>query len=219
MQSLSRALLVAAAVVTGLAAPPVAHAATPAAAAPYRGRTVCCTDPAAFAYVALPDHGSVEVDIGPTTPLFEFQSGVSAFRAFRLPVLSVPYLLEVRSRLRGGPDPLRARVFYPAAALLNGDYLVMRSVGVEELVADWPLFERAEYPAYRLAVGVDPAHGRERYLVVYTPLAVLGPRPVPAEAESADESARNAYLGASTEGHLTITITALGDSAPPPPSR
>lgn len=188
------------------------RAAKPDRVAPYAGRPVCCTDPAEFEYTALPDRGSIEFDINAKSKLFEFQTGVSGFRAFRLPVLTTPYLIEIKSFIRGGPDPTRARLFYPAAALMTDDYLVLRSVGVDALVPELPFFERTTQPAYRLSIGVDPRSSRERYLVVFTPESLLGPRPIPAldGADAAAEVAREAYLGASAEGHLSITITSEG---------
>lgn len=186
---------------------------------PYSGRTVCCKDPAEFTYVALPDRGQIEFDIGHQSPLFEFQTGFSAFSAFRLPVMSEPYLIEIRSYLRGGPDPEQAQVLYPVAAFLSEDYLVMRSIGLEAVVPELPLQERAGRPAYRLAVPVDPVRGRERYLVLFTPYELVAPGrepELPSTLELAEAAAREAFLGASAEGHLSITIiTAHGGGAPP----
>jgi Maltose operon periplasmic protein precursor (MalM) len=193
-----------------------ATAGAPAAAGPYAGRSVCCTDPDQFEYTVLPDHGSLDVEIGRAAPLFEFQDGLSAFRAFRLPVMTAPYLIEVRSFLRGGPDPTRAKVFYPVAALLTGDHLVTRTVGIETLSPELPILERTTEPAYRMTIGIDPARGGERYLVLYTPYAALGDRSAALKVDSVEaaaEVARNAFLGASSEGRLRITVTSGNDDA------
>ena len=186
-----------------------ARAAEAPLARPYAGRTVCCKDPAEFEYVALPQGGRIDFDFDHKSPIFEFQNGFSAFRAFRLPVLTGPYLLEVRSYLRGGPDPERAQVVYPMAALLSDDYLVTRSVGLEALSPELPILERTDQPAYRLSIPIDPSRNRERYLVLYTPLELVAadrPRQPPVTVESAAEGAREAFLGASAEGHLSITV-------------
>ena len=89
----------------GLATAALAAAPVATPGRPYTGRAVCCKDPAEFSYAALPDRGRVEFDIDRKSPLFEFQTGFSAFSAFRLPVMNEPYLIEIRSYLRGGPDP------------------------------------------------------------------------------------------------------------------
>jgi len=186
-----------------------AYADSPPPGRPYAGRTVCCKDPSEFSYVALPDHGRVEFDVARGSPLFEFQTGYSAFAAFRLPVMNEPYLIEIRSYLRGGPDPMRAQVLYPTLALMSADFLVMRAVGLDALVPELPIAERAGDPAYRVAVPVDPVRGREQYLVVYTPYELVSPARVmelPTTLEMADGSANGAFLGASAEGHLSITI-------------
>lgn len=176
---------------------------------PYAGRSVCCKDPDEFRYVALPDHGRLDFDIDARSPLFEFQTGYSGFAAFRLPVRAEPYLIEVRSYLRGGSDPLRARVFYPMVAMLSDDFLVMRSVGLDAVTPELPVQERSGDPAYRLTIPVDPLGGHERYLVVYTPYALVGPgrdAAVPATIEMTESVAREAFLGASAEGHLSVTV-------------
>jgi hypothetical protein len=192
--------LTASALTAGAAAPP---------GRPYEGRSVCCNDPSEFQFVALPERGRIDFDIDRKTPVFEFQNGYSVYRAFRLPVLMAPYLLEVRSYLRQGPDPSRAQVLYPMAALLSDDYLVMRSIGLESLTAELPILERTDAPAYRLTIPIDPVHGRERYLVLFTPFELVAPGREPAAAataETATDLARDAFLGASTEGHLSITV-------------
>ena len=183
---------------------------------PYAGRTVCCKDPAQFSYVALPDRGRVEFDLDRKSPLFEFQTGYSVFGAFRLPVMSEPYLIEIRSYLRGGPDPERAQVLYPIAAFLSDDYLVMRSIGLDAVVPELPLSERAGAPAYRVAIPVDPARGQERYLVLYTPYELVMPNreiELPPTLDAVDGSATGAFLGASSEGHLSITIVTAHGAA------
>jgi len=186
------------ALVLGLAGalPPVAGAAAPP------------TDPAQFRYEQLPADGSLDASIDASAPRFEFKTGTSGYRAFRLPDLERPYLIEIRSLLRGGTDPARGRVFYPVAALLTEDFLVSRQTELESLRFDLPVYEDARAPAYRLTLGVDPAQAHERYLVVYTPAALTGPRPLPTAdtAEDAAQAARTAWLGAAATGRLRITV-------------
>jgi hypothetical protein len=176
---------------------PLAAAATPPPA-----------DPAEFRYESLPADGSVEATIEAAGPTFEFKSGPSAYRAFRLPDATRPYLVEIRSLLQGGTEPQHARVLYPVAALLTEDFLVSRQTELESLRFDLPVFEAARAPAYRLTIGVDPAQGHERYLVVYTPAALLAPRPIPSATtvEEAAQAAHDAWLGAAPAGRLRITV-------------
>jgi len=181
------------------------------------GAQHCCADPSAFRYEPLPAEGSVELTIDSRSPTFEFQSGPSAFRAFALPVATHPYLVEVRSYLSGGPDPRRARVFYPVVAVLTDDFLVSRSTDLEALRFDLPLFEQATAPAYRVVIAIDPANVHERYLVVYTPSQLHEGRALPPvdSPESAAEAAKVAFLGAAPYGRLRITLRA-GDGTPAP---
>jgi hypothetical protein len=191
----------------------VAASASAAAPAP------AVTDPAQFQYEPLPAEGVVRFAIDAKSPTFEFQSGVSAYRAFRLPADGGPYFLEVRSFLEGPADPARARVFYPVVAVLTDDFLVSRSTEAQLLRFDLPVLEGATAPAYRVTLGMDPAHTHERYLVVYTPAGLGAGRELPpiSTPESAAEAARVAFLGAAPHGRLSISIR-RGDAGEPEPS-
>jgi hypothetical protein len=179
------------------------------------------TDPSAFHYEPLPAQGTVEVRIDARDPAFEFKTGPSAYRAFRLPAGDAAYLIEVRGLLEGGLDARRAHVFYPVVALLTEDYLLSRQTDVEALRFELPFSEAARSPAYRVSIGVDPAQAKERYLVIYTPAPLLGMRPWPAATtpEAAAEAARGAWAGASGSGTVRITVLAApGHVAGAPPT-
>jgi hypothetical protein len=187
-------------------------AATPAAAG------ARLADPAAFPFRTLPADGSLELTLDASSPTFEFQSGPSAFGAFRLPDSGGPFRVEVRSFLSGPADPRRARVFYPVVAVLTDDFLVSRATDPELLRFDLPELELTSAPAYRVTLGLDPGHTRERYLVVYTPAGLdrRAPRPAPATPEAAAEAARTAFLGAAPYGRLRITVHPDEAAAAPP---
>jgi Maltose operon periplasmic protein precursor (MalM) len=173
------------------------------------------TDPAQFRYESLPADGAIDFAIDAKSPTFEFQTGVSAFRAFRLPA-GGPFYVDVRSFLDGPPDPARARVFYPVIAVLTDDFLVSRSTELELLRFDLPMQEGTLAPAYHVSLGIDPEHTRERYLVVFTPAQLVAGRRLPpiSSAETAAEAAHVAYLGAAPHGRLRISVR-RGEPAPP----
>jgi hypothetical protein len=171
-------------------------------------------DPSEFRYEPLPAEGSVDFAIDAASPTFEFQSGPSPFRAFRLPDAAHPYYVDVRSFLEGPAEPARASVFYPVVALLTDDFLVSRTTELEMLRFDVPVLEQTTAPAYHVTIGIDQARARERYLVVFTPARLATRRLLPpiSTPESAAEAARVAYLGAAQHGRLRITVRP-GDAA------
>lgn len=190
------------------AAGPKADAALLAAAKP------CCEDPSRFSYAKLPADGSVDFTIGRDSPVFEFQSGRSFFHAFQLPALGGPYTLELRSYVEAGKPTRDARVFYPVVAILTDDFLVSRATDLDFLRFDLPMLEQASAPAYRLAVPLDPANTRERYLVVFTPAPLLEPRPSTITTpDTAVKAAREAWLGASAFGRFRVTLRPTGAEA------
>ena len=181
------------------------------------GVKACCTDPAQFRYQPLPASGSVDFDINKQSPAFEFQSGLSHFQAFTLPALTKPYVIEIRSYISNGPDPLRARVLYPVAAILTDDFIVARAAGLEQLRPEIPIMEQATSPAYRLAIPFDPGSSREKYLVVFTPSHLLAEHALPPfnDPDSVAIAAREAFLGASPQGRLRITVRTVVGELPP----
>ena len=196
-------------------------AGTPAAAL-----ATCCADPAQFQYEPLPVAGAVNVLIDAQGPTFEFQSGRSFFHAFRLPAATRGYTLEVQSFLEPATDPRRSRVFYPVLALLTDDYLVARVTDLDSLSFDLPTLERTSAPAYRLSMPIDPGNAHERYVVVFTPAALLATRTLPpiTTPESVAQAARIAFLGAAPTGRLRVTVrpredaAAAGATDAPPPA-
>jgi hypothetical protein len=188
----------------GLAALGVAAGAV---AATRPGAAPAASDPAQFRYEALPADGALDFSIDAASPTFEFQTGKSAYRAFRLPD-GGPFYVDVRSFLEGPPHPARAHVFYPVVAVLTDDFLVSRSTELELLRFDLPTQEGTTAPAYRVSLGVDPGHTRERYLVVFTPAQLVAGRQLPpiATPEGAAEAAHVAFLGATMQGRLRISV-------------
>jgi hypothetical protein len=165
-------------------------------------------DPAQFSYAALPDGGTVAFRIGAGESTFEFKTGPSPYRAFRLPASERAYVVEVRGEVENPEDAHRSRVFYPVVALLTEDFLVSRQTDLDALRFDLPFYESARVPAYRVSIAIDPAQAKERYLVVYTPAALLAPRPWPTASTPAEaqEAVRTRWLGASASGRLRITV-------------
>ena len=188
-----------------------------AAAAGASPQPAAAPDPAQFRYETLPADGAVDFAIDAKSPTFEFQTGVSAYRSFWLPD-GGPFYVDVRSFLEGAPHPAHSRVFYPVVAVLTDDFLVSRSTELDLLRFDLPTQEGTRAPAYRLSLGLDPEHTRERFLVVFTPAQLVAGRQLPpiSSPESAAEAAHVAFLGASPHGRLRISVR-RGEPAPPVP--
>jgi hypothetical protein len=187
-------------------------AAAPAAAGPNDAdllarSTPCCEDPSRFAFDALPARGDLDFAIDRRSPVFEFQSGRSYFRAFRLPSEGPAYVLELRSFLDEPGSPRSARMFVPVMAILTDDFLVSRATDLDALRFDLPMLERTTAPAYRVQLPIDPANTRERYVVVFTPAQLVEARDLQVtNPDTAAQAARTAYLGASAFGKLRFTV-------------
>lgn len=123
-------------VVTVLVATALAAASLASAREPDPGmleRAVpCCATLAELPYRPLPGDRTELVDIGEQSPVFEFDTGRSFVAAFELPAVALPYTVQVRSYALGDVVQ-RARVFYPAALLLDANHAVLARREPEDL--------------------------------------------------------------------------------------
>ena len=186
---------------------------TEARLATYAKATPCCDDPSGFSYGTLPRQGHAQAIVDAQTPVFDFQSGVSPFLAYELPDQTSRYRIRVKSvfdRKDGGKDG----VFYPVVALLDDTYIVVNMTGPESLRLEPALATPGGEPGLSVSIGVDPAEQKGKYLVVFTPAAMLG-KPPPADREgdvlslsslAYMERRGEAAIPASPYGKLRITV-------------
>jgi hypothetical protein len=143
--------------------------------------------------------------------VFDFQSGLSPFAAFRLPDQSAPYRIRVKSVFDAGDDA--AGVFYPVMALLDETFIVVHMTGLESLRLEPALATVGGEPGLAVSIGIDPAEQTGKYLVVFTPAALLGKPPPDREGDMLSlsslaymERRGEAALPASPYGRLRITV-------------
>ncbi len=188
-------------------------AGTEARLATYARATPCCDDPSGFSFGALPRQGQVQASLDAKTPVFDFQSGLSPFVAYELPEQATRYRIRVKSvfdRRDGGKDG----IFYPVIALLDDTYIVVHMTGPDSLRLEPALATPGGEPGLAVSIGVDPAEQNGKYLVVFTPAALLG-KPPPADREgdvlslsslAYMERRGEAAIPASPYGRLRITV-------------
>ena len=186
---------------------------TGARLATYARATPCCDDPSGFEFGPLPRQGQAQATIDPATPVFDFQSGVSPFAAFVLPQQGSRYRIRVKS-LFDPKDGGEHGVFYPVVALLDDTYIVVHMTGLDSLRLEPALATPGGEPGLAASIGIDPAEQDARYLVVFTPAALLG-KPPPSDREgdvlslsamAYMERRGEAALPASPYGRLRITV-------------
>ena len=175
------------------------------------GQADCCRSTDDFPWRDLPAVGkTLDVEVDATAPRYRFHPGESAFAAFRLPMASAPYRIEIRALATPDPAvPGNWRVFYPQAALLDADHLVSRTTGAENARPQPVGSELAPEGAYVLYVPVDPAADAERYLVIHTVPPAEAPTPSPGWLRSRNPAMRAALgwqAGPSETGKLRITV-------------
>ena len=151
-------------------------AATTARLASYDKATPCCDDPSGFHFGELPKQGYADAVVDSKSPVFDFQSGLSPFAAFELPDASSPYRVRVKS-LFDRKDAGKSGVFYPVVALLDDAFIVVHITGLESLRLEPALATAGGESGLAVSLGIDPAEQKGKYLVVFTPAAILGKAP------------------------------------------
>jgi hypothetical protein len=118
----------------------------------------------------------VDAVIDSKSPVFDFQSGVSPFVAYELPEQASRYRIRVKSLfdVKGGNA---AGAFYPVIALLDDTYIVVHMTGLESLRLEPALATAGGETGLAVSIGIDPAEQKGRYLIVFTPAALLGRTP------------------------------------------
>ena len=196
------------------AAPLQSYPAEPEARLALYARTkACCDDPSGFTYRSLPQQGFTDAVVDRSSPAFDFHSGLSPFVAFELPKIPAPYRLRVKSMFIPGHDD-EASIFYPVVALLDGTFIVMRMSGLDNLRLEPALATAGGETGLAVTIPVDPTAEDARYLIVFTPAAVLGAAPesrregdmlTPASLAWLERRG-DAVVPASPYGRLRITI-------------
>jgi hypothetical protein len=195
--------IVAALALAGCATSPATSypAATAARIATYAKATPCCDDPSGFRFVALPKQGRTDAVIDATSPVFDFQSGLSPFVAYELPDQATRYRIRVKSIFDPEGDDVSG-AFYPVIALLDDTFIVVHMTGLESLRLEPGLATVGGEAGLAVSVGLDPAEQKGKYLVVFTPAALLGqPPPDDREGDMLSLSAL-AWMERSGEGAL-----------------
>lgn len=149
-------------------------ATTEARLALYAESTACCDDPSGFRFAPLPQRGFAEAVVDRTSQVFEFHSGLSPLAAFELPAQTTPYRLRIKSLFdRGGDDG----VFYPVVVLLDDTFIVTHMTGLDNLRLEPALATVGGEAGLAVSLAINPAEQRGKYLVVFTPAALLGAAP------------------------------------------
>jgi len=188
-------------------------AAASARLATYARATPCCDDPSGFRFVALPKQGHTDAVIDGSSPVFDFQSGVSPFVAYELPEQASRYRIRVKSLFDPGEKD-DAGIFYPVIALLDDTFIVVHMTGLESLRLEPALTTVGGESGLAVSIGLDPAEQQGKYLVVFTPAALLGNAPpddregdmLSLSAMAWMERGGESALPASPYGRIRVTV-------------
>ncbi len=148
---------------------------TKARLALYAKATACCDDPSGFRFSALPPRGFTDATVDRASPVFDFHSGMSPFVAFELPAQATPFRIRIKSLFDANSD--EDSIFYPVVALLDDTFIVTHMTGLDNLRLESALATVGGETGLAVSLAIDPVEQRGKYLVVFTPAALLGAPP------------------------------------------
>ncbi|MFG6177913.1 MalM family protein [Halomonas sp. THAF12] len=177
----------------------------------------CCAELADLPLMDLSTRGSQELEFGPMAPVHRFDTGVSAFRALRLPRSSGPLRLElvsaVQRDVRGQP------------ALFAPTLLILDEAGRIRRRHDWQEFTYRPAQGLKgdrltLSLDVMPSSDADRLVVLTTEAALsaetelLHPARALARARHlAEPAVLNPLAVHRARGEVTLRVHPIGETA------
>lgn len=136
----------------------------------YDAAAVCCNSIAELPYheLYLPDEKKVK--IGDDGNAFEFDTGKSFFKAFKLVQRSISYSIEIRSYVTGTTASTWS-IFVPTILLLDQNYTVVHTIGEEEFKYSVPSVSEGNWTIRAmLSATIEIPVKKEgvRYMVIMT---------------------------------------------------
>jgi hypothetical protein len=136
---------------------------------------ICCERFIDMPYEKLSLQQEATFAIDEKSPVYEFETGKSFFKAFELPRNERPYSVSLRSYLVGIDYPV-SYIFVPSVILLSENFQITRVIdprhfqfAVPGLTETWGF--RAMLEGF---IHVDTQDAKERYMVIYTGRTLLG---------------------------------------------
>lgn len=136
-----------------------------------RNSRSCCESFAQFKYDQMAESGDTTFNLDASSDAFEFQTGKSYFKAFRLPGKELPYRLKIQSYALGDQID-KAHIFYPQAALLDDRFDIISQSSPADFFLGKAGLEKTAFKTWGLPVRLegylavnDPS---ARYLLIFT---------------------------------------------------
>lgn len=136
-----------------------------------RSARSCCDSIGHFKYDQLTEENGVSFNLDASSTAFEFPSGKSYFKAFRLPEKIPPYQIEITSWALGEHVD-KAHIFYPQVMILDADFAsVTQSVPGDFVLSKADYGETASETwglPIKLEGSVQVDDPNAKYLLVFT---------------------------------------------------
>jgi maltose operon protein len=136
-----------------------------------RSSGVCCESMAQFKYDQLTGDGVVSFKLDASSDAFNFESGKSYFKAFRLPGKALPYRVRIASFALGQAINT-AHIFYPQVALLTDRLAIVSQSTPADFTLSKVGFREAASEAWALPLKLEGTvlvdNPGAKYVLVFT---------------------------------------------------
>lgn len=136
-------------------------------------KPACCTGVHQFSYAAMSTTGPTPIQLGPQSPVFDFDVGKSYFSALELPPNSAGRMLQFYAMATGSTafeTSTLAQIFCPRVLFLDAD---KRTISADDQVPSFDIF--TDFGALMRGAGAQfPVPDAARYVVVHSNPARFG---------------------------------------------
>lgn len=136
---------------------------------------ICCERFSDMPYEKLSLKEDATFAIDEKSPVYEFKTGKSFFKAFELPCSEQPYSISLRSYLTGF-DYRTSYIFVPSVVLLNENFQIIRVIDQAHFEFAMPGFAEGQNFNAMLEGFIDVVSqgAKERYMIIYMDRTLWG---------------------------------------------
>ena len=136
-----------------------------------RGAGICCESMSQFRYDPLAEGEGARFNLDASSTAFNFESGKSYFKAFRLPEKTLPYRIKITS-FALGETINKAHIFYPQVALLDDRFAIVRQSAPGDFILSKAGFKEAASETWGVPVKIEGSvlvnNPDAKYVLVFT---------------------------------------------------
>ena len=140
---------------------------------------ICCESFAQFRYDQLTEEEGVSFRLDASSDAFDFKTGKSYFKAFRLPKKDLPYSIKITSYALGEHFK-KTHIFHPQITLLDDNFAIILENGLGDLPLTKAGYEETVSETWGLPIKLEGSilidNPGAKYILIYTTQRLMSHR-------------------------------------------